>query len=248
MLNRTLVINKKITLVSDSPVTIKATDDFKESEISHTVPNATVVNPGMIFIDGSSHATTELILGATTSSPLLTFDANGKCRVIHNETRGGTVGSHISLTINSAKITNGYHYDRGAGVFNTYMGQFRMYGGEISGNNLEYPETRYKYATDVFNGSGAQAWFYGGEIGSLFQHSTVGGDKKGKTTLEGGTIGSVYIDCPVEGALSTFLFESGTLGAMLLETSNIGNDPRPFNTLENPINGEYHSGDVVMLL
>ena len=250
ILGSTLIINKEIRLVSDSAVMIKAADDFREWLKTHSVANAVVPYPGMIFIDGSSSATTQLILGESTTSPLLTIDANGKCRVINNETRGGTVGSHVSLTINSAKITNGMLPDRGAGVFNTYMGQFVMNGGEITGNSLSGPETRYKYATDIFNGSGAQGWINGGKIGSLFQHSTEGGQKKGKITIDGGNIDSAYLDYPLGDALSTLIYNNGTLGKLMMETSNNGGtfNPRPSNILDNPSFGEYHSGDVVLLL
>ena len=112
------------------------------------------------------------------------------------------------------------------------------------------PETRYKYATDIFNGSGAQGWINGGKISSLIQHSTEGGQKKGKITIDGGNIDSAYLDYPLGDALSTLIYNNGTLGKLMMETSNNGGtfNPRPSNILDNPSFGEYHSGDVVLLL
>ena len=253
-IDHTTVINKKITLTSSSAVTIKASNDFEDLTLKLTTTNPEV-NPkisshAMILINGSSSNTTELILGESTSSPPLTFDADAKCRVIYNFTMGGTTGFHNSLTINSANITRGLHDYQGAGVFNTYMGGFVMNGGTISGNSLSY-ETRYHCSKDVFNGSGAKASINGGTIDYWFQHSTAGGNKVGNTTLSGGTIKNMYLDYSNDDdILSTFLFETGTVENLHMETAIISNpyDKRPFNTIASPRNGEYHSGDAVVLI
>ncbi len=268
-LNNPLRITKSITLATDNGATISPSATFKASSYTG--------NRGMtlIHVDSDNYAQDgvrigKLTLGLNTNpenNEILTLDGGGKCRVIHAEMRRSPAGP--TLTINSGVITNGYHTSNAAGVYLDRASVFVMNGGSITGNHIEPSgaayNTDFRFSEDLWIGSGVQsATINGGEIGNILvrAHSpSINEAYSGKVTLNGGSIGTIYLDyCyrsddPNYCLGSVLNYGTGSIEHLLISTSKKNsNDPTTFRysevyqSSENPLSGNYSGGSHVAMV